>query len=284
VAIVGGALIAAAGATAGCARGVAIASAPEEGDAGGAAGEVSGDEQADAAADGGVGGNDAAGLDGARVDGPAVDARTEASSGDGGRDADEEAVWGEAPETGAEGGPDASPEGAGTDGAGPDGADPDAGAGLDADAEAGDDAAPDAEVDAGAEAGFDAELDAGCSDSPQVTFLAPIAGTTIHVRDRDSTTWVATFSVHVDFRCAPVQTVKFDYQGPDGTVHEQEALFTSYADPFTQQTQVGGPSPSLAAYDGGQSTSAWLFSVTAVDANNHSTSVSLPFTLLDTTH
>jgi hypothetical protein len=101
---------------------------------------------------------------------------------------------------------------------------------------------------------------------------------------RNPATYFSTFSVHVDFPCAPMQTVQFDYAGPEGTVLQQETIFTSYADPFAQQTQVGGGSPSLAAHDSGNSTSSWLFKVTAVDANNQTTTVTEPFTLVVYAH
>jgi hypothetical protein len=156
--------------------------------------------------------------------------------------------------------------------------------GQDADRDAGSDAWVDAgggvEIDAAMDAEIDAGTDAGCSDGPQVTFVTPTFGATIHVRTGTSSTYVYAFSLHVDFPCAPMQMLQFDYVGPAGIVVEQESIFTSYADPFTEQTQVGGTSSSLASHAGGLSTSSWLFSVTAVDAENRSTTVSEPFGLV----
>jgi hypothetical protein len=151
--------------------------------------------------------------------------------------------------------------------------------GADAGNDAGDDAGPEAGLDGGPDAGIDADADAGCDQNPQITFLTPSFGSTIRVRTGISSTYVYAFSVHVDFPCAPMLTVQFDYVGPAGTVLEQETVFTSYADPFTQQTQVGGASSSLAAHDGGQSTSSWIFSVTAVDGDHRTTTVSEAFGL-----
>jgi hypothetical protein len=270
----------------GCALGVGIESETDQsGDAGATeAGEASGGDQGDAAADGSPIGVDAATADTGGGESDAwvagdsrVDARAEGGSADASGHVDGEA----GPDAAFEAGEDAGPDTGSVEEAGAD-ADAVADAGLDAYADAGFDATGD--FDSGPEADADAAVDAGCNIPPQVTFLAPSSGATIHVRTRDSSTFVSAFSVHVDFPCAPMQTVQFDYAGPAGSVAAQEALFTTYTDPFVEQTQVGGTSSSLAAFDGGQSTSSWLFSVTAVDANNQVTAVSQPFTLIVTMH
>jgi hypothetical protein len=222
-------------------------STPGEGDA--TAGDSG--ETVDAGADAGT---DAGALDSSRPSDAYIlqDALLEASE-DAARD------------TGPDQGTSAGPEG---------GADADRDAGSDAWIDAG----GDIEIDAGMDAEVDAGTDAGCNDGPQVTFVTPAFGATIHVRSTSTT--VSAFSVHVDFPCAPMQTVRFDYVGPAGIVVDQEAVFTSYADPFIQQTLVGGASSSLASQAGGQSTSSWLFSVTAVDAQNRSTTSGEPFGLV----
>jgi hypothetical protein len=148
------------------------------------------------------------------------------------------------------------------------------------DAAIADAAASDARPDASDGAGGDS----GCNSPPEVTVITPSFGATVHVSLHDPSTDVFAFSAHAVFPCAPMQRVQFDYAGPQGTVQEHEQLFTSYADPFTQQTLVGGGSSSLAGDAGGQGTSAWLFSVTATDANNQVTVVSEPFTLVISNH
>jgi hypothetical protein len=60
--------------------------------------------------------------------------------------------------------------------------------------------------------------------------------------------------------------------------------FTSYADPFTQQTQVGGSGPSLQANDNGNNPSSWLFSVSATDADGRNTTAKEPFSLVVYSH
>jgi hypothetical protein len=141
--------------------------------------------------------------------------------------------------------------------------------------DAGADVLPEAALDSGADA--DAVSDSGCS-GPHVAILTPASGATINVSNRNSSTYTFAFSAHVDF-CAPMQTVTFDYSGPTGLVGQQEMTFTSYANTFTQQTQVGGPGSSLAAYNGGQNPSNWVFLVTAVDVYNQSTVAQATFTL-----
>jgi hypothetical protein len=292
------ALVAVAGAAAiGCALGVGVESETDQSgdaDAKEAGAADGGGDQADGAADGRVIGVDAPSADTGRAENDAwvendsrVDTAADGGSADASGHVDGEAGPDAALEAGEDAGLDTGPEldtgpveDAGADG----GAD----AGLDAEADAGFDADAgydtDAGLDAGPEAGVDAGVDTGCNIPPQVTFVTPTSGATIHVHTRDSSTFVSAFSVHVDFPCAPMQTVQFDYVGPAGSVAAQEAVFASYTDPFAEQTQVGGATSSLAAFDGGQSTSSWLFSVTAVDANNQATAVSQPFTLVVTNH
>jgi hypothetical protein len=47
---------------------------------------------------------------------------------------------------------------------------------------------------------------------------------------------------------------------------------------------VGGGNGSLAAHDGGQSTSSWVFKVTATDASNRTVTASESFTLVVSNH
>jgi hypothetical protein len=148
------------------------------------------------------------------------------------------------------------------------------------DVDVGADALPEAGLDSGLDA--DAAGDSGCS-GPHVAILTPATGTTIAVSTRNPSTDYFTFSAHVDF-CAPMQSVTFDYSGPTGLVSQQETVFTSYANTFAQQTQVGGTGPSLATYGGSQNPSSWVFVVTAVDVNNQSTVAQASFTLLVTGH
>jgi hypothetical protein len=151
-----------------------------------------------------------------------------------------------------------------------------AGAAVDADDGAARDALPEAVLDAEPDA--DAAADAACS-APHVSVLTPASAATITVSNGNRSTYFFTFSAQVDF-CAAMQSVTFDYSGPMGRVSAQERIFTSPASPFTERTQVGGAGNSLAAYDGGQNPSSWIFVVTAVDANNQITVVEVPFTLM----
>jgi hypothetical protein len=165
---------------------------------------------------------------------------------------------------------DASPD-AGIDAAAPD-------ANLDAVAEGDTDARTDAGLEGGPDAAVDAATDSGCSGAPQITILTPASGATITVVNHDSSTFTFTFSAHVDF-CATIHSVTFDYSGPEGRVPGQEMTFSSYANPFAQDTQVGG-SASLESQNEGQSVSNWTFSVTATDGNHLTTVATEPFTLL----
>jgi hypothetical protein len=117
----------------------------------------------------------------------------------------------------------------------------------------------------------------GCAAKPTISVEAPTTGATITVHTPMQSTWYYDFKAAVTF-CGPMRAVQFDYQGPRGICAQQRMQFTTPANPFTEHTQVGGSAGALATCGTGQSQS-WQFLVTATDAQNRTTTASIPFTL-----
>jgi hypothetical protein len=92
-------------------------------------------------------------------------------------------------------------------------------------------------------------------------------------------TWQYDFQAKVTF-CQPMAEVKFDYQDQSGALCQmQQHVFTTYADPFSQNTAVGGLG-SLSVCGGRGGGGAWHFLVTATDQAKQTTTLSVPFTLV----
>jgi hypothetical protein len=91
------------------------------------------------------------------------------------------------------------------------------------------------------------------------------------------TTWHYDFQAKVTF-CQPMADVRFEYQDARGLLCQMQGMtFGTYADPFSQNTAVGGVgSLSVCGGRGG----AWNFLVTATDAAKQTTTLSVPFTLV----
>ena len=98
----------------------------------------------------------------------------------------------------------------------------------------------------------------------------------ITVHTPDMTTWHYDFQAKVTF-CQPMVDVKFEYQDQRGLLCQMQSMtFGTYADPFSQNTAVGGLD-SLAVCGGA---GKWNLVVTATDQAKQTTTLSVPFTLV----